>query len=72
MHCSCFVVRGGSCGESTSVPLALWCGLVKTWKPEKLQVQSVGEADCEYKAIYPRKKFSMNLTTLTSKFSAIN
>ena len=39
---------------------------------EKLQVQSVGEADCEYKAIYPRKKFSMNLTTLTSKFSAIN
>ena len=21
---------------------------------EKLQVQSVGEADCEYKAIYPR------------------
>ena len=33
MHCSCFVVRGGSCGESTSVPLALWCGLVKTWKP---------------------------------------
>ena len=41
-------------------------------KTEKLQVQSVGEADCEYKAIYPRKKFSMNLTTLTSKFSAIN
>jgi hypothetical protein len=41
-------------------------------KLEKLQVQSVGEADCEYKAIYPRKKFSMNLTTLTSKFSAIN
>jgi hypothetical protein len=23
-------------------------------KIEKLQVQSVGEADCEYKAIYPR------------------
>ncbi len=58
-----------NCGWSHLIVQVLW--FLKD--VEKLQVQSVGEDDCEYnKAIYPRKKFSMNLTTLTSKFSAIN
>ena len=53
-HCS---VRG--CPLSA---LQVSAGTIMEWSPaqatgqevEKLQVQSVGEADCEYKAVYPR------------------